>query len=366
MGLFYRYLSVWGILSATFLLSGCGDTDSGKSVAKPLQPVKVTKAQLREFSDRAEALGTVRALEAINISTNVTDRVAEIFFKDNDLVKEGDLLVRLEDAEEVASVKSAESELAEQEREVTRLNGLVSAGAASKVSLAEYKTRRDVASHKVEMANAQLADRHIKAPFAGALGFRQVSLGALVAPGDLIVTLDILDPVKLDFTVPETFLNELKSGLEITALTEAFPDDEFKGTVTHIDTRVNPVTRSVTVRSELPNPDRKLRPGMLLTTELEKNSKSSVSVPERALVSVQSSHFLFVLTDPEAEKPTVERRQVEIGRRNPGYVEIESGIDEGTVVVTDGLIGLVDGAQVNVTGQFKGPSAPYRPSALGN
>lgn len=338
---------------------GDGESSAG-SAPKSLANVEVTKVTRLEFSDRVEALGTVRALEATNISTNVTERVAEIFFEDGQSVKKGDLLVRLEDTEEKAFLEAAKSNQAEQEREIQRLGSLVRAGAVSDVRLKQYQTQKDVAGRRVEEADAKLADLNIKAPFDGVLGFRQISPGALVEPGDIIATLDVLDPVKLDFTVPETFLSSLTRGLKINTTTEAYPNETFTGEVVQIDTRVNPVTRSITVRAHIPNPDHRLRPGMLMTTVLENNPSNSRSVPERALVSVQKNNYIFVVntsTDP----PTVARTSVEIGRRIPGYVEIKEGLKEDDTVVTDGLIGLVDGAEVKISGEFSSPADPYQP-----
>jgi len=318
----------------------------------------------RFYADRIEALGTVRAMEAIDLSANVTERVAEVAFEDGDRVKKGDLLIRLEDAEEVAMMEAAKAEMKEQEREIKRLESLVAEGAVSEVRLEEYRTRREVAMQRVEEARAQIDDRHIVAPFDGVLGFRRVSVGALVSPEDLIATLDILDPVKLDFSVPETFLGDLRPGLEIEAFTEAFPDETFAGTVTQIDTRVNPVTRSITARAEIPNPDHRLRPGMLMTTTLTKNSRKSLSVPERALVAVQTNHFVYVIDGGEGA--VVRRTSVSIGRRVPGFVEIREGLELGQEVVTDGLVGLADGASVEIIGRFDSPSEPYNPSGVSN
>lgn len=356
-------LIMWSGLIALFLVS-CEDEKSApaaSSGAAPLSKVQTTKIIRRAFSDRVEALGTVRALEAIDLTSSVTDRVLEIFFDDGDHAKKGELLVRLEDSAEIAALEAARSSLTEQEREIDRLEGLVEKGAVSEVRLQEYETKRDIAARLVEEAQAQIDDRNIRAPFDGVLGFRQVSPGALVMPGDLIATFDALDPIKLDFTVPETFLSSLENGLQIVAITEAYPREDFSGKVVQIDTRVNPVTRSITARAEIPNSDKRLRPGMLMTTVLENNPKSSVSVPERSLVSVQSTHFVFVL-DEKVSPPTVTRTSVELGRRQPGYIEIRDGLEEGAVVVTDGLVGLVDGAGVKVTGEFKGPAEPYQPS----
>lgn len=354
------------VIATVLAFAGCraGPEEPAPGDGPKLRPkVRTAEARVDAFFDQVEALGTVRALEAIDISSNVTERVAEVSFEDGERVSKGDLLVRLEDAEELASLEAAKAEEAEQEREIRRLEGLVSEGAVSEVRLEEYRTRRDIARQRVEEARAQIEDRRITAPFDGVLGFREVSPGALVTPGDLIATLDLLDPVKLDFSVPETFLSDLGPGLEIVARTEAYPETAFAGTVTRVDTRVNPVTRSVTVRAEIPNPDGLLRPGMLMTTTLAKNPEDSLRIPERAVVAVQSDQFVFVVTDPGGDgAPTVARTPVTLGRRVPGYVEVVEGLEAGARVVTDGLIGLADGAAVEVTGVFEGPAEAYRPS----
>ncbi len=353
------------LLLAGLALSSCQEEAEEAPAPAASAPAKVETAEVKTdlFADEVEALGTVRALEAIELSANVTERVEEIFFEDGQEVKKGDLLAKLSTDEEQAMLAAARANLEEQEREIKRLTELAEEGAVSQVRLQEYMTQRDIALQRVEEVQAQIGDRNIAAPFDGVLGFRQISLGALVGPGDVIATLDILDPVKLDFTVPETFLSDLRTGMEITAYTEAYPGEGFKGEVTQIDTRVNPVTRSVTVRAELPNPGLKLRPGMLLTTRLVKNPTTSLTIPERALLSVQSEHFAFVVEKAaEGEGMVVKRAQVHIGRRKPGYVEITSGLEKGQKIVSDGLLGLRDGAPVEVVGQFSEPAAPFNPS----
>ncbi len=321
----------------------------------------MTTVQRQAYADKVEALGSLRAYEAIDVSSNVTERVAELFFEDGDRVKKGDLLVRLEDAEELAAMKANEAELAETEREIRRLERLVEQGAVSEVRLEEFLTRREVARQRIAEAKAQISDRQITAPFDGVLGFREVSPGAMLSPEDRIATLDVLNPLKLDFTVPETFLSDLQPGLNIVAQSDAYPNQGFAGTVTQVDTRVNPITRSATVRAEMPNPDAELRPGMLMTIELAKNPQDSLSIPERALVSVQSNHFVFVVDTPQADSSQVTRVGVKIGRRIPGYVEIVEGLEEGQTIVTDGLIGLLSGPTVEIIGDFTSPAEPYQP-----
>lgn len=359
------------VLCAALLAGACRDEGTGESAGggagagaggSAATSVKTLRVELREFADEIEALGTVRAMEAAEISATAIERVAEVHFEDGDTARKGELLVKLDDAEEVAILNGAKAMLAEQEREIARLESLVSTGSVAEVRLEEYRTRREVARQKVAEAQAQIDDRRIVAPFDGVLGFRQVSVGALVSPGDPIATLDVLDPVKIDLAVPETFLSDLDPGDEIVVLTEAYPGESFPATISQIDTRVNPTTRSITVRAESPNPDHRLRPGMLMTTVLRKNPRRSPAVPERAVVSLRADHFVFVLDEGTG---TVSRTKVLLGQRLPGYVEVVERVAEGAVVVTDGLLGLADGAAVSVQGEFDGPAAPYRPAAVG-
>ena len=304
----------------------------------------------------------MRALESINISATVTETIKKLHFEDGDVVKKGQLLAELDDTAEQAMLASAKAQLAEPTRETERLRNLVKSGAVSEVRLQTMETQVDVAEQMLEEMQAQMSDRRIEAPFDGVLGFRMKSDGALVSPGDVITTIDVVDPVRYDFTVPETFLSGLKPGLETIAHSDAWPGVEFKGKVTQIESRVNPVTRSLTVRSEIPNKENKLRPGMLMTTVLKKNVSDSLSVPERALVAVQRNQFVFVIEEADGKKIS-KRTPVKVGRRKPGVAEILEGIEEGQQVVTDGLIGIRDGGEVEVIGEFQGPAEAFTPDA---
>jgi membrane fusion protein (multidrug efflux system) len=182
---------------------------------------------------------------------------------------------------------------------------------------------------------SRLADRVVKAPFDGVVGLRNVSRGALVEPGDLITTLDDDSVMKLDFTVPSVFLAQLEPGLKIEARARPYGERVFDGVVRGVDSRIDPVTRSVQVRALLPNPARVLRPGLLMRVELLIDPRDAVVVPEAALLHQGQDHFVLRLVDADGA-PTVERRQVEIGARKPGVVEIRSGLSAGDQVVTEG------------------------------
>lgn len=350
------------IAIALCLLSACQrDSEDTKSAGPGTPKVQSTTVETREFSDEIQALGTVRALEAIDLSANVTETVTEVFFEDGQSVDKGAILARLSSDEETAMLEGAEINLADQEREIDRLQALTASGAVSKVRLQEFTSARDLARQKIAEARAKLADRVITAPFSGVLGFRQASVGALVSPGEVLATLDLIDTVTLDFSVPETFLAGLSPGEKIAARSDAFPDREFKGEVRTIGSRVNPVTRSALARAEFPNPDHHLRPGMLLTTRISKNSATSPSIPERALLSEDTRHFVFLIEGDE-KAPVVRKTQVRIGRRTPGYVEILEGLRSGQKIIVDSAPGLRDGVTIQVTAEAKPPAKAYDPA----
>jgi membrane fusion protein, multidrug efflux system len=324
--------------------------------AMPVSTAKVTKA---DYALDLLAIGTVAADESIDLSANVTETVTALHFEDGQQVKKGALLVELSAAEELAALSASKSQLTEHEREITRLQSLVKDGAAPEARLEERRTLAEVAKQSILEAEARLADRRIVAPFDGWLGLRRISVGALVSPGTVIVSLDKIDVVKIDFSVPETYLGMIQEGTEIEASTEATRDRVFKGRLSRLDSRVDPATRAVAARAEVPNADLLLKPGMLITASLRVEPRISLSIPERALVPIGSKTFAFTIADDKAK-----RAEITIGRRKPGYIEVLKGLEENQLVVADGLVGLQDGMAVKVTGQFAGPVKAFDPEAL--
>lgn len=341
---------------------GGADGPGGRGLAGPAR-VTTARVEMREFRTRVESVGTVRAAESTDISANVTETVEALLFDDGDVATNGQILARLSSEEEQAALAAAEASLAEHEREIRRISGLVTDGAASDVRLQARRTLAEVTRQRIREAKATLRDRTITAPFDGLLGLRRISPGALVTPGAIITTLDRIDTVKLDFTVPEVFMGELKPGLRIIARSSAYPDLEFEGRVETLDSRVDPVTRAITVRATFPNPEYRLRPGMLLTTTLEGSPRRSPSVPERAIVSSGRRHAVFVISGPDGDQGTALQQPVELGRRIPGFVEVRSGLEAGQQIAADGLLGLRDGSSVEIIGSFEGPVTPFDPIA---
>jgi membrane fusion protein (multidrug efflux system) len=331
----------------------------GASAPKPPMQVQVTQVKKESYALDLDAIGTVRSFESIDISPNVSEVVRELFFEDGDFVKKGALLAKLSDEEEQAMLTSAQASLAEEEREIARLKNLVESGAAPEARLAERNTLAEIARQKIREAEARLADRRITAPFDGWLGLRRISVGALVSPGTVISSLDKIDVVKIDFSVPETHLESVKPGTAIVARASVAGSKDFKGTLSQLDTRLDVVTRSVAARAEVPNPELALRPGMLVMVRLALEPRVSLSMPERALVPVGTKKYIFSHVDGRAK-----RVEVEIGRRKPGFVEVLKGLTEGQTIITDGLVGLLDGATVKVTAEFKAPARAFNPEAV--
>lgn len=307
--------------------------------------VIVAEARTVPLADRIEALGTLKARESVVITANVTDAISAVHFDDGDRVKAGALLVEMVSREQHALLEEANARVAEAESQYQRVKSLEATGSASASLLDER--RRDVQTARAALAGieARLADRLIKAPFDGVLGLRNISLGALVRPGDPITTLDDDGRLKLDFAVPSLFLGSLAIGLEVEARTRAFPDQVFRGTISSIDSRVDPVTRSVVVRALFANAEHLLRPGLLMTVELLRNPRQALVVAESALLHRGEEHFVFVVT---GEDRIIAKRAVSIGTRTPGKVEIISGLTIGDLVVTHGLQKVQPGASVAI------------------
>jgi len=208
---------------------------------------------------------------------------------------------------------------------------------------------RDASRAALAAAEARLSDSVLRAPFGGRVGLRRVSVGTLVGPGTLITTLDDTETIKLDFDVPETALSRVGVGLPVRARSAAWPDRNFSGNVISVDTRVDPVSRAVTIRAAIPNPDGELRPGMFLTVEVVRADVTALMVPEQSIVPEQSQQFVLVVD----KDGTVEKRAVRTGRRRPGQVEIVEGLAEGEVVVAEGTQKARPGAEVAIVGRIE-------------
>ena len=298
-------------------------------------------ARHEEFAYEVEALGTAHANEAVEITAKVSNLVTAIRFREGQQVRRGATLVELDSVQAGADLAAARAALSETRSQYKRSEELYATQALSQSQLDQLEATLLANQARVTSAESKLSDTVIRAPFDGRTGLRRVSVGSLISPGTLITTLDDTRIIKLDFAVPETFISIIKEGLPVTARSIAFPNHDFKGTIVSIDSRLDPTTRAITVRAELPNSDGKLKPGMFLNVRLQEERGQVLMIPEQALVPEEGRQFVFLVSDERARK-----REVSIGRRKPGKVEIISGLAPGDQIVVEGTQKVRDGARV--------------------
>ncbi|WP_076411237.1 efflux RND transporter periplasmic adaptor subunit [Shewanella sp. UCD-KL12] len=334
------------VLSLSWLVYQQNSSDNKPSAPKsrPIANVVVAKAAIEPVRDEVEALGTSKANESITVTPKVTEVATQINFSDGDLVEKGRLLVQLQDREQVARVKVAKVRVMDHMRELERIRSLVTSQTIAELERDRLQTLIDTAKAELEQSQAALSDRKIIAPFNGRLGLRQISVGSLLTPGTVITTLDDISVIKLDFSVPERFLQSLAIGKSVEASAVAFPDEMFIGKVTSIDSRINPTTRAVIVRAEMANPNNRLLPGMLMKVTLIKESREALILPESAIIPIQDRHYVYLVNDEQV----IERREVELGLRKRGWVEVLDGVELDEQVVIRGILKVRPGDKVKV------------------
>jgi membrane fusion protein (multidrug efflux system) len=329
-------------------LRNSGEGSSGYLLAKtsvraPI-PVVTAVVKTESFTETLEALGTAKANESVVITPTLEERVVGIFFEDGDFVSQGQILVKLDNRVAQYMLAEARASLQEQKKQFDRASQLAKTNATSRSQLDEEQSLLKIARARVSNLEARLQDYTIRAPFSGALGIRQISIGAVVDSDTAITTLDDTTTIKLDFTVPEIYLGILQSGMPVSARSPAYPERNFDGIVTTISSRVDPDTRTLTIRALIPNTDRLLKPGMLLSVDLVKNRSQSLIIPEEAVIMEKNQKFALVVTP----KNTVAKKEIVTGRRRPGKVEVISGLDIGQQVIIQGITRVRPGTFVNV------------------
>ena len=317
-----------------------------KSQYKRFVAVKMTPVILTDFIESVEAVGTASANEQVKITSKNSDLVDEVYFSDGEKVKKGELLVTLNNQEEHAKVSELSANLLESQAHLKRLSDLLLSNATS-MSLVEQQVAKTKAIEaQLLSAQAILNDTSIRAPFAGVLGFREISRGAYIDAGTIITSLDDLSQIKVDFYLPERLFTKINIDQKITAFNTAYDEKAFVGKIIAIDSRIDPKTRSMKVRAIIANPSGKLRPGMLLNISVLLQIEKIFQLPESAIIPIEDKHYVFVVNEEKAL-----RKRIEIGRRHPGFVEISSGLIEGELVVVEGALKLRDGTAVTIIDQ---------------
>ena len=322
---------------------GPGSAIASERVGNNRDATAVITAAVRteRLASPLTALGSARANEAVEITSKASNMVTAVRFRDGEHVNKGEVLVELDGAQARADLAAAEAARADSASQVKRSRELLATKVVSDAQFEQLEATMKANEARVDAARSRVNDTVIRAPFTGRVGLRRVSVGSLVNPGTTITTLDDSSVIKVDFAVPENFLAILRDGLKVYVTAAAFPEREFAGTVAGIDSRIDSVSRSITVRAVVPNPESKLKPGMFLNVRLAPDAREALMIPEAALMPEQSRQFLYVVEDGRAT-----RREVRIGRREPGRVEVVAGLQPGERVIVEGTQKVRDGGAV--------------------
>ncbi len=322
---------------------GAGGPGGAFTQAAPL--VTVSRVRKDQVYDTVEALGTAQANESVTINAKVTDTVRHVNFSDGDYVNAGAVLAELTNQEETASLAEARANLDDAQNELRRQEDINAKGLGSKSALDSARSKMAAQQGRYDAVVARLKDRLILAPFGGLLGFRQVSPGTMVSPSTSITTIDDISMIKLDFTVPEAFLGAMTQGARVIAQSVSYPGRNFEGLVKTVGSRIDPITRAATVRAHVANSDHALRPGMLLTVQVLTTQHLALVVPESAVFQVQNRAYVYRVEDFVAHQ-----QQVEVGGRHFGTAEVLSGLNDGDLIVVEGIVKLREGLKVRYEG----------------
>jgi len=327
-------------------------------------PATITAEAVRtqEWVERLPAIGTLIASQGVDVASQVAGIVKALGFESGQDVPKGDKLVQLDVAVELADFASAEATLREADVAYRRQTDLLRKAVTSEAAVDTALAKRDTAAAAVNRIKALIAQKSILAPFAGRLGIRKVELGQYVSPGLTLVTLQALDPIWVDFPMPEQNIGKLRVGQTIELEVDAFPKKVFSGKVASLDARVSQETRTLLVRGTLANPDRRLLPGMFADVAVLAGKPTDVvTVPRTAVTYSLYGDSVYVVKPEEgkageaqAAAPSsdtvfvVERRFVRTGQVRGDRVEINSGLKAGEQVVTTGQLKLNNGSRVKI------------------
>ncbi|MGH6853991.1 MAG: efflux RND transporter periplasmic adaptor subunit [Burkholderiales bacterium] len=323
---------------------------------QPPQTVSAEAARKESWQPQIGGLGTLTAVDGINITPQVGGVVDKIEFDSGESVKTGQLLVTLNSDTDEAQLRSSQAQLKNAQADLDRREGLAAKGYAPKAEIGLLRSRRDTFQADVDRLRAVIAQKLIYAPWDGRLGLREISLGSYLAPGQKIVWLQKIDPIYADFTVVEADYGRIKPGLPVTARFNAWPGETFSGAIETTDPRISGESRLLTVRAKIANPESKLLPGMYANVSVDTGAPEQVvTVPQTAVIFSLYGDNVFVVMpairiDPQAkaEELAIERRVVKAGETREGRVRIVSGLEPGDQVVTAGQNKIDQGSKVTI------------------
>ncbi|MFA0810484.1 efflux RND transporter periplasmic adaptor subunit [Microbulbifer epialgicus] len=331
------------------------------NLALPAATVTSATAQIQSWREDLSGVGTVRAVNGVEVTTEAEGVVSAIHFKSGQYVHKGDLLVEIFAEPEKAQLQVLDAELRLARRNYARINTLTKRGVTTEADLDSARSTLDQVVANIEVQRARVDQRIVVAPFSGVLGIRRIDLGQNVSPGEAVVSLQQLDPIFVDFSLPEQKYAMVKAGLPIELTTDAFPGNTYHGKITAVDPQVDNASRNFLIQATLNNPKKHLRPGMFAQVSVQIDaSRRVLVVPRTALVFAPYGVSVFILEkDEESDGMIANKRFVKIGEERGDLVEIVRGLLEGDVVASSGLLKLRNGEKVEINNENKPPDNPY-------
>lgn len=322
---------------------------------KPPISVTATSVETRPWQSRLSAVGSLKAIQGIEVTAEVSGTVKTILFQSGDKVTVGQPLIQLDGDVEEALLKTAEADLQLARLEFARGRDLIDSKAISKSEYDRLSSQSQKTTATVAQLKATLEKKHILAPFSGTTGIKQVDVGDYLSPGTPIVTLQDISALLLDFHLPEQTFPLLSVGQSVQLQVAAYPGETFPAQISAINPKVENETRNLQVRAELKNPQNKLLPGMFANIEvLLPGEMQRIVVPETSIAYTLYGDSVYVIKpaeppgDQDASELMVERRFIQTGEKRSGLVVIEEGLNLGEQIVTSGQLKLDSGARVSI------------------
>ena len=333
------------------------------SMANPPQTVSTAKAVTQDWQKEIVAVGSLRAQRGADLSTQVGGIVSAVHFESGAEVEAGTLLVELSSADDVAKLNSRKAAASLAQTTYDRDQRQLQAQAVSRQVVDTDEGNLRSAQAQVAQQQAIIDYKFIKAPFSGRLGIRQIDVGQYVSPGLAIVSLQALDPIYVDFTLPQQNIAQIKTGQKVTALVDSFPGVEFTGTIAALNSRIDTATRNIQVRATIPNPDHKLLPGMFTTVRIAIGDvQKLVTLPQTSITYNPYGSTIFIVDQKKDDngKDTLNARQVFVtaGDTRGDQVSVLKGVNDGETVVTAGQLKLRNGSPLNVNNEVQPSNDP--------
>ncbi|MDX1804101.1 MAG: efflux RND transporter periplasmic adaptor subunit [Alcanivorax sp.] len=363
--MFWMLLGCVLVFGTVFGMKWFGKVQMNKAMNNMGQPpaaVSTATAHEDQWALSLQAVGTIKAVNGVQVTTQAAGEVRTIHFQSGDQVKKGDLLVALDARADQANLNAAEANARLAEQDFNRYQRLYKQGSVSKSELDNRRAQRDQTRAQAT-AQRQLVDyKTIKAPFDGELGIRQVDLGQYLQPGTPIVTLQQLAPIYVDFTLPEQNLATLKKSLNVHVTLDAYPNRTFDGKVTAIEPGADPETRNFKVQATLANDDHLLRPGMFANVDIQlPQSEQVVVIPRTAVSFAPYGNAVFVITDGKDGQKIAKKTFIKLGHNRGDLVAVTNGLKSGDEVATSGLLKLRNNGAVKIENDVK-PQADANPN----